>query len=93
MEENLNELLENPNDIKRTTNKREKTSWIWRYFNIEICNAQLLRIVERISFCKLIYELDPKFDMPDSKSVKAMIHIAYNYTFKALADLSVDSTK
>ncbi|RIA80281.1 hypothetical protein C1645_838979 [Glomus cerebriforme] len=64
-EENLNELLENPNDIKRTTNKREKTSWVWR----------------------LIYELDPKFDMPNSKSVKAMIHITYNYTFKALTDL------
>lgn len=25
--------------------------------------------------------------MPDSKSVKAMIHAAYNYTFKALVDL------
>ncbi|RIA79876.1 hypothetical protein C1645_839722 [Glomus cerebriforme] len=33
MEENLNEPLENPNDIKRTTNKREKTSWVWRAFN------------------------------------------------------------
>ncbi|RIA82143.1 hypothetical protein C1645_835845 [Glomus cerebriforme] len=164
MKENLNELLENPNDIKRTTNKREKTSWVWRYFDIEICNseqfaicnleimginilckkeyktggstknciehltnthelfseqnnisqtkkitkkhnesrqlelhqflvdfildtAQLLRIVERISFYKLIYELDPKFNMPDSKSVKAMIHIAYNYTFKVLTNL------
>ena len=46
MEENLNEPLENPNDIKRT-NKREKTSWVWKYFKTEIRNG------EQVAICNL----------------------------------------
>jgi hypothetical protein len=38
-------------------------------------------------FRRLILELDPAFTMPDSKGIKAVIHIAYNFTFKALVDL------
>ncbi|RIA97341.1 hypothetical protein C1645_814231 [Glomus cerebriforme] len=94
MEENLNKLLENPNDIKRTTNKREKTSINISYKkeyktggSTKNCMKKITKKHNESHSLKLIYELDSKFDMPDSKNIKAMIHIAYNYTFKALADL------
>jgi hypothetical protein len=31
--------------------------------------------------------LDPAFNIPDSKSIKAIIHTAYNYTFETLVKL------
>lgn len=46
MEENLNELLENPNNIKGN-NKRQKTSWVWKFFDSEIRNG------EQFAVCKL----------------------------------------
>lgn len=49
--------------------------------------SQPLRIVEHASFRQFIKELDPAFNMPDSKGVKAIIHLAYNYTFDALVKL------
>lgn len=49
--------------------------------------SQPLRVVENIYFHKIIQQLDPVFDIPDSKSVKAIIHHAYNHTFKAISNL------
>lgn len=46
--------------------------------------GQPLRIVERDSLRHLVQQLDPAFDMPDSKGVKAMINNGYNYTFETL---------
>ena len=54
--------------------------------NFILDTGQPLRIVERVSFRKLIYEFDPAFDMPNSKAIKAIIYAAYNYTFEALID-------
>jgi hypothetical protein len=44
--ENNNELLEEPSNIKNTTG-RPKTSWIWEFFDLELCNG------ERWAICKL----------------------------------------
>ena len=49
--------------------------------------SQALRLVEKASFRKFIRELDSAFDIPDSKSVKAIIHRAYNFSFNAIANL------
>lgn len=38
-------------------------------------------------FRQLIQQLDSAFNIPDSKSVKAIIHRAYNYTFEAMVKL------
>lgn len=59
-----------------------------QYLTDFVLNAALpLRIVENAFFHRLIQELDPAFNIPDSRGIKAMIHLAYNYTFKALVDL------
>ncbi|PKC53488.1 hypothetical protein RhiirA1_404289, partial [Rhizophagus irregularis] len=46
--------------------------------------SQPLRVVENMYFCQLIQQLDSAFNILDSKSVKAIIHRAYNYTFEAM---------
>ena len=46
-----------------------------------------LRIVEHRSFRQLIHKLDPAFNVSNSKAIKAIIHVAYNYTLKALINL------
>src|SRR6266498_5126425 len=55
--------------------------------NFILNTAQSLRIVEHESFRQLIKQLDPAFVMPDSKGIRAIIHLAYNYTFKTMVDL------
>ena len=47
MEGNLNEPLENPNNNIKENNKRQKTSWIWEFFDSEIRNG------EHFAVCKL----------------------------------------
>lgn len=49
--------------------------------------SQPLRIVECASLRQLLQELDPLFAIPDSKSIKAMINLAYNHTFEAMINL------
>lgn len=49
--------------------------------------SQPLRIVECVSLQQLLQELDPLFAIPDSKSIKAMINLAYNHTFEAIINL------
>jgi hypothetical protein len=49
--------------------------------------SQPLRIVECVSLRQLLQELDPLFAIPDSKSIKAMINLAYNHTFEAIINL------
>src|SRR3989337_2578838 len=52
--------------------------------NFIIDTEQPLRVVERASFRQLLYELDPAFIVPNSKSIKVIINDAYDHTFNTL---------
>ncbi|GET04540.1 zinc finger BED domain-containing protein 4-like [Rhizophagus clarus] len=49
------------------------TDWI-------ICDSQPLTVLESPAFKQLIFQLDPKFQMPNPKYIKLLIHKAYNYS-------------
>jgi hypothetical protein len=45
-----------------------------------ICDSQPLTVLESPAFKQLIFQLDPKFQMPNPKYIKLLIHKAYNYS-------------
>ncbi|CAG8499445.1 15694_t:CDS:2, partial [Racocetra fulgida] len=62
------------------------TDWI-------ITDSQPLTVIENPAFKKFISELDPKFKIPCIKSIKKLIHIAYNHSLKLIMEkIKNDST-
>jgi hypothetical protein len=49
------------------------TDWI-------ICDSQPLIVVQSLAFKKLIFQLDPRFQIPNPKYIKKIVHQAYNYS-------------
>lgn len=49
------------------------TDWV-------ICASQPLTVIQNQAFKRLIFQLDPKFQVPDTKYIKKLIHQAYNYS-------------
>ncbi|CAB5386756.1 unnamed protein product [Rhizophagus irregularis] len=49
------------------------TDWV-------ICDSQPLTVLESPAFKQLIFQLDPKFQIPNPKYIKLLIHKAYNYS-------------
>jgi hypothetical protein len=51
-----------------------------------VCDSRPLNIVQSDFFHQFINKLDPRFNIPDVKLVKQIIHKAYNYTVPLLKE-------
>ncbi|CAG8830477.1 31184_t:CDS:2, partial [Gigaspora margarita] len=57
-----------------------------------ITDFQLLTVLENPAFKKFINELEPKFKIPCIKSIKKLVHIAYNHSFKLIMEKNSKKT-
>ncbi|CAB4402737.1 unnamed protein product [Rhizophagus irregularis] len=80
----ISQTTTNTNKMHNETHQLELRQFL---VDFVLNTSQPLRIVECASLRQLLQELDPLFAIPDSKSIKAMINLAYNHTFEAMINL------
>src|SRR5688572_18180131 len=51
-----------------------------------ICDSQPLIVIQNPAFKRLISQLDPKFQIPNPKYIKKLIHQAYNYSMPLIIE-------
>ncbi|CAG8846034.1 40458_t:CDS:2, partial [Gigaspora margarita] len=74
-------------------NHRQKESIKHALVEWIITNSQPLNILQSESFIKLIYTLNPYYELLSNKQIKARIHQAYNYSAECLKALLKKNSK
>ncbi|CAG8857234.1 37551_t:CDS:1, partial [Gigaspora margarita] len=59
-------------------NKSKNNKLIMSLIKFIICDAQPFNLVSSQFFCEFVKELDPKFTLPNEKTIKQTIHTLYN---------------